>query len=91
MKQYKITSDNIVPNEGNECYLAPEDPVHELKIAHYLGGLGSDTRIQEYRATNYEKSKVNTTSLTGTDKALLMKEQNIKPGTEEWFKLWFGK
>lgn len=29
-------------------------------------------------------------SLTGTEKANLMKEHNIKPGTPEWFKLWFS-
>ena len=29
-------------------------------------------------------------SLTGTEKAKLMKEHNIRPGTPEWFKLWFS-
>lgn len=29
-------------------------------------------------------------SLTGTEKSRLMKEHNIKPGTPEWFKLWFS-
>jgi len=29
-------------------------------------------------------------SLTGNEKGQLMKQHNIKPGTEEWFKLWFG-
>jgi hypothetical protein len=29
-------------------------------------------------------------SLTGNEKAKLMKENNIKPGTPEWFKLWFS-
>jgi hypothetical protein len=29
-------------------------------------------------------------SLTGNEKANLMKENNIKPGTPEWFKLWFS-
>jgi hypothetical protein len=29
-------------------------------------------------------------SLTGTEKSQLMKEHNIKPGTPEWFKLWFS-
>jgi hypothetical protein len=27
----------------------------------------------------------------GSEKARIMREQNIKPGTEAWFKLWFGK
>ena len=29
-------------------------------------------------------------SLTGNEKAQLMREHNIKPGTPEWFKLWFS-
>lgn len=27
----------------------------------------------------------------GSEKARIMREQNIKPGDEAWFKLWFGK
>lgn len=30
-------------------------------------------------------------SITGNEKAKLMKDRNIKPGTQEWFKLWFSK
>lgn len=30
-------------------------------------------------------------SLTGMEKAKLMKEHNIKPGTKEWFQLWFSR
>lgn len=26
----------------------------------------------------------------GSEKARIMREQNIKPGDEAWFKLWFG-
>lgn len=29
-------------------------------------------------------------SLTGNEKAQLMKKHNIKPGTKQWFKLWFS-
>lgn len=29
-------------------------------------------------------------SLTGNEKSELMKKHNIKPGTPEWFKLWFS-
>jgi hypothetical protein len=29
-------------------------------------------------------------SLTGTEKRQLEKKHNIKPGTPEWFKLWFS-
>ena len=30
-------------------------------------------------------------SITGNEKARLMRENNIKPGTDEWFKLWFSR
>lgn len=29
-------------------------------------------------------------SITGNEKGELMKEHNIKPGTDEWFRLWFS-
>jgi len=28
-------------------------------------------------------------SVTGTEKAQIQRKKNIKPGTNEWFKLWF--
>lgn len=28
-------------------------------------------------------------SVTGSEKRRIERERNIKPGTEEWFKLWF--
>lgn len=30
-------------------------------------------------------------SITASEKARLMRENNIRPGTDEWFKLWFSK
>lgn len=30
-------------------------------------------------------------SITGMEKAKLMKDNNIKPGTPEWFQLWFSR
>lgn len=30
-------------------------------------------------------------SITGNEKAQLMKKHDIRPGTPEWFKLWFGR
>lgn len=30
-------------------------------------------------------------SVTGTEKSLLAKKLDIRPGTPEWFKLWFSR
>lgn len=39
-------------------------------------------------AENFDGSNI---SLTGNEKAQLMKKHNIKSGTPEWFQLWFSK
>jgi hypothetical protein len=45
--------------------------------------------INEFKGyTPYEGSNV---SITGNEKGQLMKKHNIRPGTPEWFKLWFSK
>ena len=31
MKQYRITAQNLNQDSDEDCYLAPEDPIHELK------------------------------------------------------------
>jgi hypothetical protein len=84
MKQYRITANDIVPSSDDDCYLAPEDPIHELKAAAMMGGLGAAERLADYRATLRQP-------VAGSNKGQLQREQGIKPGTEEWFQLWFGK
>jgi hypothetical protein len=45
--------------------------------------------IREFRGLEpYGGSNI---SITGNEKGELQKKHNIKPGTEEWFKLWFSK
>jgi hypothetical protein len=86
MKQYRITSANINQSSPDDCYLSPDDPIHELKAIQHLAGLGGDARLHELRA-----SQGSNISVTGDSKGDLMKKHNIKPGTPEWFKLWFSK
>lgn len=38
----------------------------------------------------YGNSTGSNISITGTEKAELQRKHNIKPGTPEWFKLWFS-
>jgi hypothetical protein len=91
MKQYRITKADILQDSPDDCYLSPNDPIHELKIASYLGGLGSEARLQEYKAKQREINKNGDTLMSGNDKAAYMKQNNIKPGTPAWFELWYGK
>lgn len=86
MKQYKITTENLNQNSPDDCIIDPSDPIHELKSIQYLAGLGHEARLHEYRVD--QGSNI---SVTGMENQKLEKEHNIRPGTPEWFKLWFSK
>jgi hypothetical protein len=85
MKQYRITTQDLNQDSNDDCYLTPEDPIHEMKALAGLGGLGGQARLHELRVQ--QGSNI---SVTGDNKGELMKQHNIKPGTPEWFKLWFS-
>lgn len=45
--------------------------------------------INEFKGyTAYEGSNI---SVTGTEKAEIQREQEIEPGTDDWFRLWFSR
>jgi hypothetical protein len=83
MKQYRITSADINPQSDNDCYLSPDDPIHQLMPASQMGGLGSGTALANYNNTMRQP-------VVGSNKGEIAREQNIQPGTPEWFKHWFG-
>jgi hypothetical protein len=58
----------------------------ELQRLKTLAGIGNRAVMQEYRG--FAGSNI---SVTGNEKGELMKRHDIRPGTEEWFKLWFSK
>lgn len=55
----------------------------ELAVIKRLAGITEFKGLQPYGGSNI--------SITGNEKGQLMKQHNIKPGTDEWFKLWFSK
>ena len=84
MKQYKITTEHLNQDSPDDCYLAPDDPTHELKALQYLAGLGSLARLHEYNGL--QGSNI---SGTGNSKGELMKQNDIKPGTPEFIQCRF--
>ena len=56
------------------------DAIAELQK---LAGIKSFKGLTTYEGSNISK--------TATEKVNLMKENNIKPGTDEWFQLWFSR
>jgi len=59
------------------------DDIQQLKL---LAGIGNRAVMQEYKG--FAGSNI---SVTGNEKGELMKKHDIRPGTEEWFKLWFSR
>lgn len=51
----------------------------DLDTLKKLAGVNSNTEIKE------------NPSITGTEKAKYQRKHNIRPGSQEWFKLWFSR
>jgi hypothetical protein len=54
----------------------------EIARLKKLAGINEFKGLQPYDGSNI--------SVTGTEKARIMREQGIQPGTNEWFQLWFS-
>jgi hypothetical protein len=97
MKQYRITTENSGPPDNpDDAILSPNDPIHELKRLQYLGGLGAEARLAEYRTKNTPNQDRNnsygeTFGQASSEKLEIMKKNNIRPGDPEWFRLWFSR
>ena len=89
MKQFRITSENIAPiDQDGDTYLDPNDPAQEIRRLQFLGGLGGQARLHEYNDNLKQGSNI---TVTAAENAKIMREKNIKPGTPEWFQLWFSR
>ncbi len=60
--------------------------MNDLDQIKILAGVSKFNGLKEYNVT--DGSNI---SITGTQKGELMRKHNIKPGTPEWFQLWFSK
>ena len=105
MKQIRITSADFVP-EGEQGYpdagMHPDD-LNELRKLAGLSGLklvedyyqagGHDPAIDDPNNNDQAMPSVlgGISNKSLLDKRKIERDQNIKVGTPEWFKLWFSK
>lgn len=81
MKEYRITSAEFVsPGETGDAdaYMDPADLAAIKQSAGFTGLLDNQIPAD---VSNFP---------IGSNKGQIQREQNIKPGTEAWFQLWFG-
>jgi hypothetical protein len=77
MKQYRYTSEHFVQQETvPDAYISHSDLAEIQRLA------GLQPPVESMPGINI--------STTGMEKQRLEREHNIKPGTPEWFKLWFS-
>jgi hypothetical protein len=84
MKQFRITTASLTPQSDNDCHLSPDDPIWDLLPASQMGGMGSEDLLAKYRAKQLPQVKTD-------DKGKIARELGLEPGTEAWFKHWFGR
>ena len=104
MKQYRITSDAFVlPGESGDSDAVMD--ARDLQELKKLAGLSNELLEDYYTAGGHDPgidtpnntdqatpSPVGSNiSITGMEKRRLERENNIKPGTPEYFRLWFSR
>lgn len=47
--------------------------------------------VKPANSANWQPYNAENISMTGSEKGKYQAENNIKPGTDEWFKLWFAR
>ena len=77
MKQYRFKAGDFVPKEQiPDAFLSESDQRELQRLA------GIEPAVESMQGINISK--------TGMEKQRLEREHDIKPGTPEWFKLWFS-
>lgn len=80
MKELKFTSANFVQGDQgySDAVMDPNDPIFQMGASAVpKRNLTELPAWQQHNPAN--------------DKARMMRDQGIKPGTPAWFQLWFGK
>ncbi len=89
--QTKLTSADFYKTEDliPEAVLDDQDPLHDIQ---HLAGLSNNNigRLQEYKGEGSVVTDGSNPSITANEKIQYQQQNNIQPGTPEWFRLWFS-
>lgn len=90
-KELKLTSADFCNTEEliPEAVLDDQDPLHDIQR---LAGLSNNNigRLQEYKGEGSVVTDGSNPSITANEKIQYQEQNNIQPGTPEWFRLWFS-
>lgn len=82
----RVTASDFAPKEP----AIPDAVMDDIDLARIqqLAGVAESRDINQNGAHSPVGSNI---SVTGMEKQRLEKENNIRPGTPEWFQLWFSR
>jgi hypothetical protein len=85
-RQYRITTENLPQASEEDCFLEADDPIHELKAASIMGGLGARVRLAAYNESTKQATidKIQAMHLEA-------RKQGIKPGSVAWHALFSNR
>jgi hypothetical protein len=66
------------------------DSIQEIKRLAGLNDLNAG-KLQEYKGPGSISTEGSNITKTAMEKVNYQNENNVQPGTPEWFKLWFSK
>jgi hypothetical protein len=85
-QQYRITTENIPYSSEEDCFLEADDPIHELKAAAIMGGLGARVRLAAYNDATKQATIDQIQAMR-----LEARAQGIKPGSVAWHAMFSKK
>jgi hypothetical protein len=90
-KQYSIRTEDYTTANIEEAVLDDADPIHEIKALAGLTNVGNLGKLQEYKSPESPMANQGSNpSITAMEKIQYQNNNNIQPGTPEWFRLWFS-
>ena len=93
MEHIKLTSSDFYKTEDliPEAVLDENDPLLDMqRLAGLTPGLNTGA-LQEYKGEGSVSTEGSNVSKTAMEKVNYQNNNNIQPGTPDWFRLWFSK
>ena len=90
MEKIKLTSSDFYKTEDliEDAVLDPSDPINQItQLAGITQNVG---RLQEYKGQDSVNTAGSNISHTANEKIQYQNDNDIQPGTPEWFRLWFS-
>ena len=89
-KQYSIRTQDYTNSHIDEAVLDANDPIHQIKQLAGLAPGMNVGKLQEYTEPGSVQTNGSNMSVTAMEKINYQNENNVQPGTPEWFRLWFS-